>query len=450
MRHITAILFLGIVTAIPTQITWADEIQSTSAEPLTSQCRQAESEKIIQQSDTTSEPFAALQFVNPPIPGWPTGDSLFPVFADAIPSPNAGLHTPRLVPVPEATAQAPDASMPATPMSPTISTAAPLAPVNLVYSGPCSYQPGTENDAFCAAIAVKQPSILKAGLGFIYLRPYWSRNDFTITLPTPTGSLVGDSRDVTQAFNLSPIVQMDLSPAVGSVGLSMSGYFTQLNSTLSRNVTGGNGNANLNASDALSLWVANLPEIILPKGAVPGTSPFVFHAGFRFNQIQQSFASTLTSAPNSVHLQSAENFLGFGGTCALEWNTPVRFCKCHLPLSFFTLVRGSVTVGTNQRSSSYGTSIGPNGTLFANSISENRISLVPVGELYSGIEFQQPVAALRFTRSCYDGGAAVTIRLGFTGQIWGDVGMPSAVASTQANNGSLYLVGLLVAAGINF
>jgi hypothetical protein len=449
MRSIADILFLAILMALLTQITLADETQSTHAVSQPPERVQAEPKEIIQKPYTISEPFAAVQFVNFPIPGWPTGDSVYPVFADEIPSSNAALHTPRLVPVPDATAQGPDPSTTAISMQ-TASSLVTCAPQgNPVCSGSSSYQSGCDSDAYCAALAAgKQPSFLKAGFGFIYIRPYWSRNNFTITLPTPTGNLVGDSRDVTQAFNVSPIVQMDLYPKVGNVGLSMSGYFAQLNSTLSRNVTGGNGDANLNASDTLSLWVANLPEIILPTGATPFTTPLIFHAGFRYNQIQQSFASSLTSVPNSVHLQSAENFIGFGGTCALEWNTPVRFCKWDLPFYFFTLVRGSVTIGTNQRSSSYGTTIGPAGAPFANSISENRISLVPVGELYSGIEFQR-LTALRFTK-CGESFAEVTIRLGFTGQIWGDVGMPSALASTQANNGSLYLVGFLIAAGINF
>jgi hypothetical protein len=293
---------------------------------------------------------------------------------------------------------------------------------------------------------------LDGHFGIMYIRPYWNRSNFSIALPTPTGTFLGDTRDVTQAFNLSPILQFSINPWESLPGLSMSGYMIQFGSALDRNITNTVGNAGLTASNTLSLWVANLPEVTYPVKKDPTNCGFKFQAGFRYNQIQQSYSATLTTSSStaSANLQSFQKFTGFGGTCALVWTSPKR--KNATPcFGLFSEIRGSVTVGNNQRSSSF---VSSTSSLLAqpnNTISESRVSLVPVGELYMGLEYIHPTNSYLHRRlNGGDNPANVTVRMGCTGQIWGDVAMPSAVGNNQPNNGSLYLVGFLVAGGIDF
>ena len=82
--------------------------------------------------------------------------------------------------------------------------------------------------------------------------------------------------------------------------------------------------------------------------------------------------------------------------------------------------------------------------------SESRTSFVPVGELDIGIVFNQPAYKLsKYRQEVLP--PNIKLVLAFMSQIWGNVGMPSALSlDNRPNNGSLYLVGFFAGTGVDF
>src|SRR5207244_101147 len=76
--------------------------------------------------------------------------------------------------------------------------------------------------------------------------------------------------------------------------------------------------------------------------------------GVRYSHIDQFFSSTLTSMAGSTHLESKQRFTGVGVTAAGVWWWHVPMPEgSQYQAHFFSRLRGSALVGSNERASVY-------------------------------------------------------------------------------------------------
>jgi hypothetical protein len=222
----------------------------------------------------------------------------------------------------------------------------------------------------------------------------------------------------------------------------------------------------LQATNTLALTTVNALEYIIQTRQPLSTeyrNQFTIRTGFRYSHLTQTFDALVN--PGASHLNSNQDFNGFGMTCALEWRhilcvTDVDKTRVKPPdpaynwISGFVRIRGSALIGPNTRSSSFSSSLANTLGIPANSnIAQTETSFVPVGELDLGVEFW-PGMHWFLDRSSYDEKPLVphlSVILASNSQIWANVGMPSALSpSHRPVNGALYLVGAFMAAKLHW
>jgi hypothetical protein len=253
---------------------------------------------------------------------------------------------------------------------------------------------------------------------------------------------LGDARDVTHDYDVAPLTSLTLG-FNQFPNISFSGFNLNLSSQLNRAVTSGTGTATLVANNSFRLTEANFLEW-KPDVHVAGffknwleAEKVSFSLGPRYTQVSQDYHATLTSASNNALLNSHQDFTGFGVTSSVEARSKpwVR-----TGLQLYGNLRGSLLVGTNNKNSTASTTVGS----AILSSSENRTDYIPIGELELGVEWGTLVGVLRGGSVDPDTGTIIGARVGFVGQVIGDVGLPSASSrgAGALDNGAVYLVGV--------
>jgi hypothetical protein len=284
---------------------------------------------------------------------------------------------------------------------------------------------GTEAvpDTYRYAVAPNGPpdNQVKTQVGAAYLRPYWSKNSFH--LPPPAGSkfAFGDWRDTTQQFNVMPLMSITYGPPPDASSFtflgSFSGYLVSATSSDDQTISNANGQAKFSVTNNLNITVINILEGVWAKEFPAQSRCLTISFGPRYAHIDQTFVATITAGANqtnftSTNLTSSQSFSGFGLTSAIEWHCPFHD---EWKLGFAGIVRGSALVGSNTRKSSF---IGAT----SNDISDTKTSLVPIGEVYAGIEYTEAsVNKMLRLHTNSDISIKGVIFLGLTGQIWGEV-----------------------------
>jgi hypothetical protein len=287
-----------------------------------------------------------------------------------------------------------------------------------------------------------------ASFGLYLLRPYWSKRNFSISVPGETGgTILGDSRDVTHDYSAAPIGEVAFTfkdyPA-----LSFKGFNLNLSSQLDRTFISGATTASLTATNSLSITEFNALELPFPikpwgflNGCVDDRHGITFSAGPRYTQVKQDYHALLTAGMNSTALDAHQDFTGFGGTSSVEIRS--KECCC---LTLYGNLRGSILYGTNNK----------NGSLVTTGatpvqMTESRTDFVPIGEVEVGVEWRPRVKV--FGVSCRTPtDPQLGIRAAFLGQVIGDVGLPSPASHDQRafDNGAVYLAGLGVQFGVRY
>ncbi len=334
----------------------------------------------------------------------------------------------------------------------------PAAPVPVPAPGPFDGQDfvGSEGGPAPCYQATDEDGVFfvdaKPNLGLYFIRPYWSRRDFAISVPSGNGvggRILADTRDVTNDYTVSPV--FDANIKFGNLGFTFSGFGYALASSLDQAVAAGGANATLTATSSLSVTEAVLaaPTLELPipeylsclKGCFQGDK-VSFGFGPYYTKVTQSYSATLTGAGNTATLNSTQAFEGLGLVCSLEltgaghdiyW--PSENPKWHY--NGYALLRGAAVLGENDRKSDFSVT----GSAIT-SVHDNKTDLIPVGAFELGVECTRK-NVITFRRG-WAGNFDAGFRVAVMGQVIGDVGLPSAQSADPRafENGALYLVGV--------
>jgi hypothetical protein len=308
---------------------------------------------------------------------------------------------------------------------------------------------------------------LKTQVGLIYLRPMWTTQNFNMPIAVNNGvTYLGSARDNVQNFNVAPLFTIDYFPAGAlpplpsdwKAGLGISGLTANLSSTLDRADTIGTAVSKFHGTNSLALTNVNALEYIAktPDLDDKHSTQRIFRGGFRYTHITQNL--DMTQSTGNSHLSSQEDYNGFGLTFAAEWRCillTTGIDPSHPPpppqipdfnwLNFFVKLRGSGLIGTNSRSSSFNTTIMALGIPPNANISQSSTSFVPCGEVDVGLEFTPGIHLLPHSYGAPDKSRFRFVAAA-TGQVYGDLGMPSALSpSHRPSNGALYLAGAFLA-----
>jgi hypothetical protein len=315
-------------------------------------------------------------------------------------------------------------------------------------------------DPFAAAgtdllTGVPNPSattaVIDARVGFSYLRPYWSGSGLELRVPGGNNPAVGVTRpygDLSQSFGFVP--RLDLTYDLRTIGVGASIQYIGLGGTLDRTVAVGGGVADLVASSNLSILTVGLVEIRKPTSVADRPlfcrlgmedDTFVASIGTRYESIRQDYHASLRGAAADATVNATQSFNGLGLTAGLSSDHPLNE---HWGL--YTTNRWSLLLGLNNRKS---TAAGVDaGGPFANSLTENRTTFFPAGELEVGFRYLAP---LENRPAGSDIGPVLSMRVGFTGQYYNGIGfLPASPGTARFDNRPLYLVGFTVIAGVEY
>ena len=315
-------------------------------------------------------------------------------------------------------------------------------------------------DPFAAtplAAATPAESVLSASIGFSYLRPAWGGSGLSLTIPagaTGAAPITAPLGDLTGSFGFVPRLDLQYDSASLGLGAAASIQYISLGGTLERSVATDGGAADLTGTSDLSLLLVNLVEVttVTPVAELfgpPGSDPTFasgligFSIGTRFASIRQNYHASLRSGDATATADATQSFAGLGLTASIGTDEPITE-----RWGVYTHTRGSILLGQNNRKSSVAATSPVPGASFNNTLSENKTILVPSGELEAGVRFLTPIR-----RSAADpaDGPLFSVRVGFVGQIWGNVGyLPASPGHARFDNRPLYLVGFTVLAGFEF
>lgn len=297
-------------------------------------------------------------------------------------------------------------------------------------------------------------AVLNTSVGFSYLRPLWSGAGLELRVPAGAGAAAfatGPTADLSRTFAFVP--RVDLTYDTATVGVGGSFQYLGLGGSLDRTVTLSGGSASLLATNTLSVVSVGLPEVRntvffaaddhrptahwlgLTNATLVGT------LGTRYTAIRQDYRASLVTGPAVATTDATQSFNGIGLTVGLDLDRPVGH---HWGL--YTNNRWTLLLGQNHRkSSSSGVdAAGP----FSNSISENKTTLFPVGELEVGFRY---LAAWTDPATRQAGGRQLFVRAGFVGQYYNGIAfLPAAGGDARFADRPLFLVGFTVTAGIEY
>jgi hypothetical protein len=326
--------------------------------------------------------------------------------------------------------------------------------------------PGAPLAGTVSQLGLAQPgpvvsNIQNVSIGFDYLRPLWTFNEFTLVVPTANARnfpLLADTGHADDHFAFAPIVKYNYQVNDTGLGVGISGKFLNLSGHLERGLSlPPVGLAELRSSGNLTLVVANLPEItqrIYLEDVIdidkdkPCLRQLVLDLslGTRFASLTQNYDSSLitSNGSNASTRHAEQSFKGFGLTGAVDCLLPVKH-----DLILFLNTRCSILVGDNiKRSTTALTIQGDPAASQTYAIDQDSTVFLPVVEWEVGAEWGRQLAdALRANEP----GPRFTLRTSFVSQFWGDVGPFSAGISTQGFRASdLFLIGVNVTAGLYF
>jgi hypothetical protein len=318
---------------------------------------------------------------------------------------------------------------------------------------PIAPGPGNYNDS---GISINK---VNPRLGIYFLRPYWSKRDFSIAVPGGSGAggvILADTRDVANDYSVAPVV--DVTVQFTSLNVTFNGFEYALSSSVDQAVQAGAGTASLTGTSSLTLREATTGEVGIPIDRfVPNCLESWFQNGGEtqvgiggyYLYVDQDYNAILTNGTNNkATLHSHQNFEGFGLVGSLDLKTGPHFFKVPSYSNWYwdvySRTNGAIVMGTNKRLSDYSVTGGS-----SPSVHDNATDFIPVGTLEIGFDVAKATQTL--LPSLRSPGKTdpvqvdtdVGFSVGAVAQVIGDVGMPSARSggSRALENGSLFVVG---------
>jgi hypothetical protein len=296
-------------------------------------------------------------------------------------------------------------------------------------------------------------------IGFDYIRPYWSSRDFILAVPPAyAGSfpLLGDVGHVDNHFALAP--RLNYKYDVSDVfALKATGSFLNLNGHLERTASADDGSTGiLTANSSLTIITATLPEIstrFFYDELFAGHSHLYWSLfddliidlsiGTRFASIEQNYTgklnNTIPGGRNETQRYAHQDFKGVGITTGLNFLLPV-----HPSWDLYTTLRGSILVGENNKDSSLSVNLqGQPG--ISSSITQSKTEFVPVAEIEIGAAWTHVFGDVSRPEIPP---ALFTVRMGLSGQVWGNIGPLSAGSPQGYQTSNLFLVGAHIMVGL--
>jgi hypothetical protein len=324
------------------------------------------------------------------------------------------------------------------------------APTALFAEGPLLVgEPG-------AGQPLENSNILRVDIGFLYLQPYFSDRAVTLAVPTAGGSfLLGDTGNITHNFALAPRLGLDYLMRDLGVGIGASAQFLSITGNLERTLNSTAGTGLLNVQSNVDLVTATFLEgsklITLDRwqcfqDKFLEDCSLLVTLGGRYAYVSQNYSASLTSGPNVGALSATQSFNGLGLTSSLG-----GLCPLVRDFYLYSNVRGSILVGPNDRSTSV-TVVAPGNpaATSATVVTENKTDFIGVGEFEVGFGWGWAVRR-NSAVSASQTGTLLWFRLGWVGQVWGDLGLLSATGQPQDfSSGSLFLQGFSLLAGIDY
>jgi hypothetical protein len=309
------------------------------------------------------------------------------------------------------------------------------------------------------------PGIFPAGLhvdiGFEYLRPSFPGRSVRLVVPSGVNgnfATLAGSGDVSYNFGFIPKMNATYQFSDLGLGVSASGELSTIGGHLTRSIDGSGGSANLTASSTINFANANLIEGTLSttlgrfqhfEDTCLQDTVVLFTLGARYSHLSQDFTASLNSGDNGSTLTAHQDWDGFGLTSSLSYLHPLEH-------NFFLygVARGSVLVGTNNRTSTLSVVVpaNPAGST-ATKLTDDHTNIVPVGEFEVGVAWGKPLApqSAEATRAAEVTGPLLWIKAGLVADIWGQLGVLSAPDNNQGFSDSrLLLYGFSVQVGIHY
>jgi hypothetical protein len=296
-----------------------------------------------------------------------------------------------------------------------------------------------------------------ADIAFAFLQPHWNNRAVQLTLPAAPGapSIGASAGNLGSSFAFMPNFGLGyLFPNQG-YGVAASGEFLSLTGWNRQTINSTAGSALLNVEGGVNIVAVNLVEgtklmrfgnLDCLKDCCFADSTVLFSLGTRYTYTHQTFTASLASGNDLANLNATQAFFGFGLTTSGALQCPVSE-----HFSLYGNARGSFVLGPNNRSSTLSAVTPSNPTASTSAIAtQNRTVFLPVGEFEVGLLWGTP---LKPTHPPGFGlvGPSAWVRLGLLAQIWGGLGLlPAAGSGQQFTDGSLYLYGFSVTAGINY
>ncbi|MFT5328918.1 MAG: hypothetical protein ACI8P0_006836, partial [Planctomycetaceae bacterium] len=294
-------------------------------------------------------------------------------------------------------------------------------------------------------------------VGFDFLQPSWSNDSFQQLLPGTTAALFpGLNLDSTvdHDYGLSPRIDVGLALGSSEYGISAGVNTVNLSGSVRQNTAGMATNDSIDAQSAINILSVNLPEVsrVIPLDIYEDDqiddAIFELRVGARYSSINQLFTAALRQGSGSaVTSSSFQDFRGVGLTAAGNLSLPVTNS-----LWLYGNSRGSMLLGRNERQANYsvlvaGAGGAPAAGTASNTVTEDKTDIIPVGEFEGGFVWD---LAEQFCDEDSDPGNMVWFKLGYVAQVWGDVGLTSAGTGQPFRDGSLFLQGFTVQAGVAY
>jgi hypothetical protein len=294
-------------------------------------------------------------------------------------------------------------------------------------------------------------------VGFDFLQPSWSNDSFQQLLPGTTAALFpGLNLDSTvdHDYGLSPRIDVGLALGDSEYGISAGVNTINLSGSVRQNTACMATNDSIDAQSAINILSVNLPEVSrvisldIYEDDQIDDAMFELRVGARYSAINQLFTAALRQGSGSaVTSSSFQDFRGVGLTAAGNLSLPVTNS-----LWLYGNSRGSMLLGRNERQANYSVLVaGAGGVPVAgtasNTVTEDKTDIIPVGEFEGGFVWD---LAEQFSDEESASGNMVWFKLGYVAQVWGDVGLTSAGTGQPFRDGSLFLQGFTVQAGVAY
>lgn len=291
-----------------------------------------------------------------------------------------------------------------------------------------------------------------ANVGFTYLTPLYSHNDFQRAVPQGFEGLFpvfGNTGRTNGEFAFSPRIDLNYQIKELDLGVSTAGTFLNLTGRVERQGSrpGLPSAGQFTAQSGLTIVTA-IPiefgrkyELEGGLGHLAG-SQFDVRLGSRFISVDQHYTgATVDGLGSTSSRYSSQTYRGLGVTASVEWQADPSANRAP-----FVSARQSLTIGENHRNAAV--TVTAPGVSFADNRSDTKTLLSPVTEVEVGLRLVWD-GAVR-TRDAR-GGPKVVVRVAAVGQYYYGMGPLSAGPTGQDfRRSDLFLVGGYLQAGLEF